>query len=78
MLNGKFVEKTTWVKMARDEMARYMAEYKITDVKDVRIFDRLNFGFLEERSNESTFFSYKQRESSLLCNGLVSVQSRAF
>jgi len=55
MVNGKLVEKATWAKMARGEMVRYMAEHKITDVKDVRNFDRLNFAFSEERSDERTF-----------------------
>lgn len=55
MVNGKLVEKATWAKMARGEMVRYMAEHKITDVKDVRNFDRLNFAFSEERSDESTY-----------------------
>ncbi|MEK3703548.1 peroxide stress protein YaaA [Paenibacillus sp. FSL R7-0198] len=55
MVNGKLVEKATWAKMARGEMVRYMAEHKITEVKDVRNFDRLNFAFSEERSNESTY-----------------------
>ncbi|KLU55566.1 hypothetical protein EL84_26400 [Paenibacillus sp. VT-400] len=55
MVNGKLVEKATWAKMARGEMVRYMAEHKIAEVKDVRNFDRLNFAFSEERSDESTF-----------------------
>ncbi|QLG39540.1 peroxide stress protein YaaA [Paenibacillus sp. E222] len=55
MVDGKLVEKATWAKMARGEMVRYMAEHKITDVEDVRNFDRLNFGFSEERSDESTY-----------------------
>ncbi|OMF56282.1 peroxide stress protein YaaA [Paenibacillus sp. FSL R5-0766] len=55
MVNGKLVEKATWAKMARGEMVRYMAEHKITDVRDVRNFDRLNFAFSEERSDESTY-----------------------
>ncbi|MHA7579811.1 peroxide stress protein YaaA [Paenibacillus vandeheii] len=55
IVNGKQVEKATWAKMARGEMVRYLAEHKITDVKGVRNFDRLNFAFSEERSDESTF-----------------------
>ncbi|WP_340013700.1 peroxide stress protein YaaA [Paenibacillus sp. FSL K6-1318] len=55
MVNGKLVEKATWAKMARGEMVRYMAEHKIAEVKDVRNFDRLNFTFSEERSDDSTF-----------------------
>ncbi|WP_350338886.1 peroxide stress protein YaaA [Paenibacillus sp. UMB7766-LJ446] len=55
MVEGKVIEKATWAKMARGEMVRYMAEHKITDIKDVRSFDRLNFSFSEERSDENTF-----------------------
>ncbi|OME98413.1 peroxide stress protein YaaA [Paenibacillus sp. FSL K6-1122] len=55
MVNGKLVEKATWAKMARGEMVRYMAEHKITEVKDVRNFDRLNFAFSEERSDENMY-----------------------
>ncbi|MHA7579816.1 peroxide stress protein YaaA [Paenibacillus vandeheii] len=55
MVDGKIVEKATRAKMARGEMVRYMAEQKITDVKDVRNFDRLNFSFSEERSDERTY-----------------------
>lgn len=66
MVNGKLVEKATWAKMARGEMVRYMAEHKITDVKDVRNFDRLNFAFSEERSDESTFV-FIQAEGKVAC-----------
>ncbi|OPG96306.1 hypothetical protein B2I21_23455 [Chryseobacterium mucoviscidosis] len=55
MVEGKVIEKATWAKMARGEMVRYMAEHKITDIRDVRSFDRLNFSFSEERSDENTF-----------------------
>jgi len=55
MVDGKIVEKATHAKMARGEMVRYMAERKITDVKDVRNFDRLNFGYSEELSDGNTY-----------------------
>lgn len=55
MVYGNLVEKATRAKMARGEIVRYMVEHKITDVKDVRNFDRLNLAFSEERSDESTF-----------------------
>ncbi|WP_339273429.1 peroxide stress protein YaaA [Paenibacillus sp. FSL W8-0426] len=55
LVEGKVVEKATRAKMARGEMVRYMAEHKITDVKDAKSFDRLNFGFSEERSDENTY-----------------------
>ncbi|KAF4325262.1 hypothetical protein G195_001323 [Phytophthora kernoviae 00238/432] len=55
MVDGKLVEKATRAKMTRGEMVRYMAESKITDVEDVRSFDRLGFVFSEEKSDESGF-----------------------
>ncbi|WP_413372489.1 peroxide stress protein YaaA [Paenibacillus taichungensis] len=61
MVEGKVIEKATRAKMARGEMVRYMAERKITDVRDVRSFDRLNFGFSEELSDKSMYvFLYSE------------------
>lgn len=61
MVDGKVVEKATRAKMARGEMVRYMAERKITDVEDVRSFDRLNFAFSEELSDKSMYvFLYSE------------------
>lgn len=37
------------------EMVRYMAEHKITDMKDIGSFDQLNFRFSEELSDENTY-----------------------
>lgn len=62
MVNGKLVEKATWAKMARDEMVRYMAERKITDVEDIKGFERLDFVYSEEKSDESTYV-FIQRKS---------------
>ena len=63
MVNGKLVEKATRAKMARGEMVRYMAERKITDVKEIRSFDRLDFVFSEEKSDESNYvFIYPQEK----------------
>ncbi len=53
--NGKVVEKGTMCKMARGEMVRYLAENQITDPKEVKNFDRLNYRFDEVRSDESTY-----------------------
>ncbi|MDQ0168906.1 peroxide stress protein YaaA [Paenibacillus tundrae] len=55
MVEGKLVEKATRAKMARGEMVRYMAERKVTDLKDVRSFDRLDFNFSEALSDERTY-----------------------
>ncbi|MCP1132897.1 peroxide stress protein YaaA [Paenibacillus polysaccharolyticus] len=63
MVGGKLVEKATRAKMARGEMVRYMAELKITDVEDIKGFDRLAFVFSEELSDESTYvFVYSEEK----------------
>ncbi|MCM3136115.1 peroxide stress protein YaaA [Paenibacillus polysaccharolyticus] len=63
MVGGKLVEKATRAKMARGEMVRYMAERKITDVEDIKGFDRLAFVFSEELSDESTYvFVYSEEK----------------
>ncbi|MGF6352856.1 cytoplasmic iron level regulating protein YaaA (DUF328/UPF0246 family) [Paenibacillus sp. 4624] len=63
MVNGKLVEKATRAKMARGEMVRYMAERKISDVEDIKGFDRLAFVFSEELSDESTYvFVYSEEK----------------
>ncbi|SCY93701.1 hypothetical protein SAMN05720606_112194 [Paenibacillus polysaccharolyticus] len=63
MVGGKLVEKATRAKMARGEMVRYMAERKLTDVEDIKGFDRLEFVFSEEMSDESTYvFIYSEEK----------------
>jgi len=53
--DGKVIEKGTICKMARGEMVRYMAENQVTDPEEIKVFDRLNYRFDEERSNDRTF-----------------------
>lgn len=53
--NGKVVEKGTMCKMARGEMVRYMAENQITEVEQLRYFDRLNYHFCEPHSCDNIF-----------------------
>ncbi|WP_145331880.1 peroxide stress protein YaaA [Paenibacillus xylanexedens] len=63
MVGGKMVEKATRAKMARGEMVRYMAERKISDVQDIKGFDRLAFVFSEEMSDERTYvFIYSEEK----------------
>ena len=57
---GKIIEKSTMCKMARGEMVRYMAEHQITRVEDIRAFDRLDYAFDPERSDESTYVFVKR------------------
>lgn len=52
---GKIVEKATMCKMARGEMVRFMAERQIEDPEAIKMFDRLNFAFAPDRSDENTF-----------------------
>ena len=57
---GKIIEKGTMCKMARGEMVRYMTEHQITRVEDIRAFDRLDYAFDPERSDESTYVFVKR------------------
>ena len=53
MVNGKLVTKGTYAKMARGEMVRYMAENKIKDPKEIRKFDRLDYIYREDLSDDT-------------------------
>ena len=46
-------------KMARGEMVRYMAEHQIENPEDIRTFDRLDYAFNSERSDEETYVFVK-------------------
>lgn len=53
--DGKVLEKATMCKMARGEMVRYMAEHSIETPEEVRWFDRLQFTFSPQHSDENTY-----------------------
>lgn len=57
--DGKVREKGVYVKMARGEMVRYMAENAIEDLDGIRLFDRLGFSFSPERSDDSCYVFLK-------------------
>ena len=59
--DGKVMEKGTMCKMARGEMVRYMAERRITHSEDIRSFDRLDFVFDPERSDDENFVFVKRK-----------------
>ena len=46
----KVIEKGVYVKMARGEMARWMAEHAVERLEDLRRFDRLGFSYCPDRS----------------------------
>ena len=52
LIGGKVKEKGTYAKMARGEMVRFMAEHQIECVEDMSTFDRLDYHFTEEYSDE--------------------------
>lgn len=54
-VNGKVVQKGTYAKMARGEMVRFMAENKIADPKQIKKFDRMDYTFSEEFSNDREY-----------------------
>ena len=58
--DGKIIEKGTMCKMARGEMVRYMAEHQITTPEEIQSFDRLDYRFDPERSDESTYVFVKR------------------
>ncbi|MDO5520788.1 MAG: peroxide stress protein YaaA [bacterium] len=62
VVNDKVREKSTQVKMARGEMVRFMAENQITDIEQIKTFDRFGFAFSQERSDETTFVFVKEGE----------------
>ena len=63
---SKIIEKGTMCKMARGEMVRYMAEHRITNPEDIRSFERLDYAFDPERSDESTYVFVKRGKT--LCS----------
>ena len=50
---GKVVQKGVYAKMARGEMVRYMAENRVEDINMLKSFNRMNYQFKEELSDDS-------------------------
>ena len=53
--DGRVLEKGTMCKMARGEMVRYLAERQITDPAAIRDFDRLDYRYAPQYSDERTY-----------------------
>ena len=58
--DGKIIEKGTMCKMARGEMVRYMAEHQITEPENILTFDRLDYAFDPECSDQETYVFVKK------------------
>lgn len=61
MTDGRVREKGVYVKMARGEMVRFMAENNISDINDIKRFDRLGFSYSESLSEENKFIFLKDK-----------------
>ena len=57
---GKVVQKGTYAKMARGEMVRYMAENNITDVENIKSFNRLGYEYDDDLSKENEYVFIKK------------------
>lgn len=53
--DGKIIEKGTMCKMARGEMVRFMAEKQIMVPEKIKSFDRLNYRYAAEYSDDATY-----------------------
>ena len=60
--DGRIREKGVYVKMARGEMVRYMAEKDIERIEDIRTFDRQGYHFDEDRSDAQTYVFVNEEE----------------
>ena len=55
----KVIERGTLAKMARGEMVRYLAQNKICDLEGLKRFDKLEYKYSQEKSNENTYVFIK-------------------
>ena len=54
-VKGKLVQKSTYAKMARGEMVRFLAERKVEDPREMKKFDRLGFVYREKLSSDTKY-----------------------
>ncbi len=59
VIKGKIVQKSSFAKMARGEMVRFMAENEITEVEQIKEFSGLGYCYKEEYSSEKEFVFIK-------------------
>lgn len=65
LIDGKVIEKGVYVKMARGDMVRYLAEHRITDIDGVKKYSGLGYVYHPELSNESTLTFIKPEKRKL-------------
>lgn len=59
IIGGKVKEKGVYVKMARGEMVRFMAENEVVNVEEIKNFDRLGFKYNDILSADNNFVFIK-------------------
>lgn len=58
-VDGKIKEKGVYVKMARGQMVRFMAEHNLEDVEGIQKFDRLGYQYQPDLSQKDHFIFLK-------------------
>lgn len=62
LIHEKVVEKGTFAKMARGEMVRFMAENNIEDPEDIKKFNKLNYIYKDELSDDNNYVFIKMKD----------------
>ncbi|MFO7886853.1 MAG: peroxide stress protein YaaA [Eubacteriales bacterium] len=60
IIDGKVKEKGTLAKMARGDMVRYMAENQIDNIEKIKDYNRLDYNFIDDLSDENTYVFIKR------------------
>lgn len=61
LIDGNIKEKSVYVKMARGEMVRFLAENKIEVPENIKNFNRLGFKYSKELSTDTKYIFLKER-----------------
>lgn len=60
LIDDKVKEKGTLAKMARGDMVRFMAENQIENVENIKNYNRLDYSFVDEFSDENNYVFIKK------------------
>ena len=60
MSGGRIISKGTYVKMARGEMVRFMAENSVEDPENMKEFNRLGYLYRDDLSSETEYVFERQ------------------
>lgn len=58
-VNGRLIQKGVYVKMARGEMVRFMAERNVSDPEELKVFDRGGYRYSEDYSSPDRYVFLK-------------------